>query len=109
MTKTKIALINLAVVVLMIGSLFVVPKDMPLTHFAVAWSYVFTGLNLGAFAKRRAEQGTPGYQPGARLYIALSLLLLATIFPDLVSAANHQVANRQSTLNGTQTAIPSSH
>jgi hypothetical protein len=109
MTKTKIALINLAAVVLMIGSLFVVPKDMPLTRFVVAWSYVFTGLNVGIFAKRRAEQGSPGYQPGARLYIALSLLLLATIFPDLVTAANRQVANQQSTTNGIQTATPSSH
>jgi hypothetical protein len=109
MTKAKIALINIAAVVLMIASLFVVPRDMPLTRFVIAWSYVFTGLNMGIFAKRRSEQGTPGYQPGARLYLALSLLLLATIFPDLVTAANHQVTNQQSTMNGIQTAIPSRH
>jgi hypothetical protein len=109
MTKTKIALINLATVVLVIGSLFVVSRDMPLTHFLIAWGWVFTGLNIGLFAKRRAERGTPGYQPRANLYIALSLFLLATIFPDLVTAVNRQAANQRSPTNATQTATPGSH
>jgi hypothetical protein len=109
MTKTKIAPINLAAAVLMIGSLFAVPRDMPLTHFLIAWGWVFTGLNVGLFAKRRAERDAPGYQPRANLYIALGLALLATVFPDLVTAANHQVANPQSRTSGTQTATPSSH
>lgn len=108
MTKTKIALINLAAVVLAIGSLFVVSRDMPLSHFLIAWGWVFTGLNVGLFPKRRADGGTPGYQPRANLYIALGLALLATVFPDLVTAANHQVANQQSTTNETQTPTPSS-
>jgi hypothetical protein len=109
MTKTKIAFINLAVITLTIGSAFVVPRDMALTHFFIAWGCVFTGLNVGLLAKRGAERGEPGYQPGANLYIALGLVLLATVFPDLVKEANRQVANQQSTTSGTETRTPSSH
>jgi hypothetical protein len=90
MTKTKIALINLAASILMIGSAFVMPRDIAVTHFLIAWCWVFTGLNIGLFAKRRAGRGKPGYQPGANLYIALGLALLATLWPYLVTAANNQ-------------------
>jgi FtsH-binding integral membrane protein len=109
MTRTKVALINLAVIALMIGSAFVAPRAMALTHFLFAWSCVFMGLNLGLFARRRAERGKPGYQPGANLYIALALAILATVFPDLVAAGNRQIANQHSTANGTKASAQSTH
>jgi hypothetical protein len=90
MTGIKVALINLALLVLIIGGVFVVPGDMPLRRYFVAWWCAFAGINIHLFAKRRAEKGKLGYQPGVGIYIALGLVALATIFPYLVEKANQQ-------------------
>jgi hypothetical protein len=80
MTKTKITLINLTAFALMIGSAFVLPRDLSLKVFLIVWGYLFMGLNIGLSAKRRKELNKPGYQPSAKLYFALALMALVTIF-----------------------------
>jgi hypothetical protein len=53
MTKTKIAFINLAVITLAIGSAFIVPRYMALTHFSLLGT-VFSRASTWGYSQKGA-------------------------------------------------------
>jgi len=75
MRTRNIVIIEVAILLGLFFSIFLVPRNLPILTFALIAASIFVAANLFLFGrKRQASEG--GYKMTGRAYLALGLLIL---------------------------------
>jgi accessory gene regulator protein AgrB len=77
MRTRNIIIIEVAILLGLFVSIFVVPRNLPISTFALIAASILVGANVFLFGKKRRSQPSEGgYKMTGRAYLALGLLIV---------------------------------